>query len=442
MRLTLTDVAGRLQQRGIFYGWIIVFASFVITSLVFGVRLSFGIFFEALTRPDASGITAFNWTRADTAGVFSLTMLVFAVLGTPSGWFLDRFGVRSSFSVGLLIMSSGLFLTSRMTNLAQYYLFYGVWTGVGITLLGLTLHAVVISRWFDRQGRRGLAIGLAFSGTGIGILILAPLLERTITHAGWPAAYRLLSLALLLIGLPLAFLLMRDYPTHLGLTPDKPSQDRAKAPMPAQARRAAPAVPWTLGRAVRSLTFWLIMGSGLLSLFTLRMVSVHQVAHFVDKGVPRLTAATVFGSAGIVTAIAFIVFGTLSDRMGRGMAFYIGAVAQSAALILLIILWQGAPTAVLYLYAILWGIGEGSRSGLLTALASDTFSGPALGTIVGTLGAFFGLGAALGSWLAGYIYDTSGSYLLAFEIALAATIVATLGVYVVSRQGVRREALG
>jgi MFS family permease len=439
MSPTLASLAGYLDRRGLFYGWILVTASFVIVGLVFGVRLSFGIFFEALTRPDAAGNTAFAWTRGDTAGVFSVTMLVFAVTGTPSGWFLDRFGVRVTFSTGLLIMASGLFLTSRMTSLRQFYLFYGVWTGLGITMLGLTLHSVVISRWFDRQGRRGLAIGLAFAGTGIGILILAPLLERTITAGGWPAAYRLLAGALLFIGLPLAVLLMRDFPIHLGLRPDGadgPRRPQSSSPPTSNSSPTAHPVPttqWTLGSASRTLTFWLIMVSGMLSLFTLRMVSVHQVAHFVDKGVARLTAATVFGSAGVVTAAAFVVFGNLSDRMGRDVAFYLGAVAQISALVLLILLWEGAPVGLLYAYAGLWGVGEGSRSGLLTALASDKFPGPSLGSIVGTLGAFFGLGAAVGSWLAGFIYDVSGSYLVAFQIALAATVVATLGVFLISR---------
>ena len=171
--------------------------------------------------------------------------------------------------------------------------------------------------------------------------------------------------------------------------------------------------------------FWLLMISGACSLFTLRMITVHQIAHFVDRGIPRLTAATVLGSTGIVTAGAFIGFGLLSDRIGRGASFAIGAIAQLTALYLLITLNAATTSSEMYTYALLWGIGEGSRSGLLTATASDIFPGNALGAIVGTLGGFFGAGSALGSWLAGWLFDSSGSYAPAFQMAFMATLVAT-----------------
>jgi MFS family permease len=420
----------------LFYGWVVVFVSFVLISLIFGVRLSFGIFFDALTR---SG--EFDWTRADTAGVFSVTMLVFTLFGAPVGWLLDRLGPRRLYILGLLVMASGLAMTSRMTNLTEFYLLYGVWTGLGITILGLSVHAATLSRWFDRAGRRGLAIGLAFSGTGIGILILAPVLERTIALVSWRAAFVLLAVLLLGLGLPLTLLLLRDRPEDLGLSPDgvrtaaNPgnSQIVRDAGTPTRIQPPQPLHLWTWGEAIHTPVFWLIMVSGALSLFTLRMVTVHQVSHFVDNGIPRFTAATVFGSSGFITALTFIVFGTLSDRIGRERTFYIGSAAQISAILLLIFLRPGASMPFLYAYALLWGIGEGSRSGLLTAFASDTFPGPALGAIVGSLGAFFGFGAAVGSWFGGLIFDWSGSYVLAFELALVATVMATVSVGIVRR---------
>jgi len=175
------------------------------------------------------------------------------------------------------------------------------------------------------------------------------------------------------------------------------------------------------------------MFGGALSLFTLRMITVHQVAHFVDKGIPRLTAAAVFGSAGLVTALAFIGFGSLSDRIGRESTFYLGTMAQVAAISLLILLREGVPTPYLYTYAVLWGLGEGSRSSLLTAIASDAFPGPALGAIVGTLGTFFAVGAGLGSWLGGAVHDWTGTYLPAFVAALMATVVAAICIFLAHR---------
>lgn len=438
-----------LHKRRIFYGWVVVFVSFVVVCLAFGVRLTFGIFFEALTRD-----SEFGWGRGATAGVFSLSMIVFALGGAPVGWMLDRLGSRRVFVTGILVLVSGLVLTSLLTSLWQFYLFYGVWTGLGITILGLAVHAAMLSRWFDRQGRRGLAIGLAFSGTGVGILLLAPAVERLIAAYNWRVAFLFLALLLVVLALPLTLLLLRDSPDELGLTPDGAtvhhSREVVDHPSNAPAAHAPLAhldtpIPnsqvlsnphradWSWARAARTPAFWLLMLSGMLSLFTLRMATVHQVAHFVDNGVSRLTAATVFGSSGLVTALAFIGFGSLSDCIGREQSFYLGSLAQITALGLLIGLWEGAPPVFLYAYALLWGIGEGSRSGLLTAIASDTFPGPAVGVIVGTLGGFFGLGAALGSWLGGAVYDWSGSYVPAFQVALAATLVASASIFAARR---------
>ncbi|MEZ4612422.1 MAG: hypothetical protein R2838_19635 [Caldilineaceae bacterium] len=111
---------------------------------------------------------------------------------------------------------------------------------------------------------------------------------------------------------------------------------------------------WTFAKALVTPIFWLLMVSGTLSLFTLRMVTVHQTAHLVDQGIPRLTAATILGSTGLVTAGALIVFGSLSDRIGRGPVVLHRQRAQCAALLVLMALPQTPPLWLLYLYVILW----------------------------------------------------------------------------------------
>jgi MFS family permease len=417
MDIATRHIAAALGRRGIFYGWVVVLVCFLVLCVNFGVRLSFGIFFEALTRGGE-----FGWTRADTAGVFSLSVLVQAFTSALVGWLLDRFGARWVYAIGLLILGGGLALTSRIHSLLDFYLAFGLLTGLGTAVLGLTIHGTMVSRWFDRRGPRGLAIGVAYAGTGIGILLLAPLLEAVIAAAGWRSAYLLLAGLALAVALPVSLLLLRDSPSALGLRPQGlPSESDA----PASARHA-PERRWSLAEALRTPAFWLLMVAGVCSLYTLRMVTVHQVAHFVDRGVPRATAAAVFGGAGLITAASYIGFGLLSDRIGREGSFYLGAAAQAAALVMLLLLPAGAPVPYLYAYALLWGVGEGSRSGLLTSIASDRFAGPELGAIVGSLGAFFGLGAALGSWTGGLIFDGLGSYTPALLSAIAATALACL----------------
>jgi MFS family permease len=424
-----TGLVAALQQRGIFYGWIVVFVCFFVLCINFSVRLSFGIFFEALTRGDE-----FGWTRADTAGVFSMSVLVQALTSGLIGWMLDRLGARWVYIIGLLVLGIGLILSSMIGNLLQFFLAFGVVTGLGTAILGLTIHGTTVSRWFERGGRRGLAIGLAYAGTGVGILILAPIIERVIAFSGWRSAYVLLAGLTLLLVLPVTILLLRGNPLEVGLRPD------GAAPGVTSGVGGAAHRSWTFADAVRTPIFWLIMSAGVASLFTLRMVTVHQVAHFVDQGIPRLTAATVFGGSGLITALSFAGFGFLSDRIGRERAFYLGAAAQLAALLLLLGVSADSDPVYLYAYAFLWGVGEGSRSGLLTAIASDRFNGPAMGAIVGTLGGFFGLGAAIGSWIGGLLYDGLGNYVVAFGSAIVATVFACICVALARRIGQRSTA--
>lgn len=405
------------------YRWVVVAASFILISMIYGIRFNFGVFFDVLVRTEA-----LQWDRGDAAAGYAINMVVFTLSGTLVGWLLDRLGTRTVFAVGLLIFASGIAMTSQMTTLHQFYLYYGVWAGLGMSFHGLGGYAAAISRWFDKQEGRGLAIGLAFAGTGVGVQILAPLSERLITFYGWSHAFLLLAACLAVLGVPLV-LLLREGPLSQRRPRTehrRPASASEQGEQNGQDEQGEQGQPWTWGRAVQTPAFWLLLASGICSFFTLRMITVHQVAYLVDSGVSRQTAASITGTAGLVTALAFVVSGSLSDRIGREVTFAIGSLAQVGAIAVLLALPAHAPLAILYAYALLWGAGEGSRSNLLSAVASDLFAGPSLATIIGSLVSLFAVGAAFGSWWGGAVYDQSGSYTFALVVGLAATLVATV----------------
>jgi MFS family permease len=370
------------EPRRWFYGWAIVAISALSLMIAFGTRLSFSVFFVAL-------IQEYGWSRADTSIIFSASMVVFAAGSAPAGMALDRWGARRVFGLGAMLLAIGLLLSSQIRSLGQLVVAYGVIAGLGITILGLGLQAGLIARWFRR--RRGLAIGLAFAGTGLGTMALTPGIEYLVGTSGWRSAYIALS-ALTLAAVPLVLLFLRSHPRDMGLQPDGDSD----APREIDSN-AIHDGEWQLTQAMRTPSFWMLMVASVFAIGPLRMLTVHQLAALTSVGFGRPFAASAVGLSGAVAAISFIGFGALSDRIGRRAAYAVGS--------------------TFLLGAFLLGMGEGSRSSLVTAVASDLFPGPATGAINGAVGSAFGVGAAVMPWVAGALFDRHGTYTTAFIIA-------------------------
>lgn len=403
------------RKSTLFYGWVIALACCLSLTVIFGTRLSFQLFFVAL-------IDDFGWSRAGTAGVFSVSMLVFSLTSPLSGWLLDRFGPQRMLSIGAVFFAGGLVISSWIVTQWQLYLWYGVVASVGISILGLTSYATLIANWFRRQ--RATAMGLAFAGTGIGTLLIVPLTEYWITLWGWRAALIAQAMLLLLIIIPVSTLLLRLHPVSMGLRADgdPPSSNLGQAAGNDPARLARPTKLWTVAEVLRTPAFWLLIVASFGGLFSLRMLTVHQVAAAVDAGFDRFLTATVMGFSGGVAMLAYIGWGVMADWLGRRRTFVISSFTMGGAIIVMLNLREPSQQWLLYLYAVLFGLGEGSRSSLLSAIMSDTFPSRNIGRINGFVGMAFGAGAAAGSWSAGYLFDQTGSYAAPLWISLGITV--------------------
>lgn len=360
-------------------------------------------------------------------------MIVFAFVSTPAGMALDRWGARVVFGVGAGFLALGLLLSSRVQSLLQLTLAYGLVAGTGIAILGLGPQASLVARWFRR--RRGMAIGITFAGTGLGSLLLTPGAEFLVARFDWRTAYLVLA-GLALAIIPCIIIFLRLEPSEMNLQVDG---EETVAVLKSFSTQLNP--DWRMHDIIRTSSFWLVLVAAAGAIGPLRMLTVHQLAVMTDAGFARLLGAAVVGAAGAITAVSFILFGILSDRFGRRSAYAIGSVCLLAAMGLLGSLPRLNWSGWLWLYALMLGLGEGSRSSLVTAVASDLFPGNALGAVNGAVGSAFGVGAALFPWLAGTLFDQSGSYTVAFAIASVAILVST-GALWFAPQRLKKEASG
>jgi MFS family permease len=420
-----------------FYGWLIVASAFVTLGITYTVWYSFSVFYVAL-------LQEFGWGRAVSAGVFSLHVVFGGLAGILTGSLVDRFGPTKVVSAGALVMVAGLVACSQMTDLGQFYLYYGIICAAGIGGTGWVPCVTMISRWFSL--RLGTAIGIASSGIGVGILVMVPVSQMMIGQFGWRTAYLVLA-GIMFVGiLPMSLLVMRGNPAELGLLRD----GRAASPIgedslrgAAEAQRARivdhkwAGTPWTVGIATRTRRYWMLFLTMALANVTTQMIMVHQVAFLVDGGFDKMLAASIVGLVGMFSIISKASWGWVSDRLGREITWSLGLSNTVIAIALLVSTRYLSVPVVVYFYSLFFAFGYGATAPLTPAVSADLFAGRRFGSIYGTLGVANGLGSAIGSWLAGYIFDVTGSYLPAFAVGGAAAIASIAAMWAIAPRMIR-----
>lgn len=396
---------------GVFYGWTIVGVSFVTLAISFGIWYSFSVFFVAI-------LNDFGWNRASTAGIFSTFIVVHSAAALVVGPLLDRFGPRWVVPIGSILTAAGLTITSRVDALWQFHLFYGFVTAAGLCTTGFVSHSIFLPRWFNKK--RGLAMGIAMSGVGLGMLILAPISQSLISHLGWRTAYCILAGLILITVVPLNLIFQRRNPDEMGDIPDgrgHSSEDTFSAQSVTGSQGDHSPQERTLRNILKFDRFWFL----LLVYFATPMVTqgplVHQVAHMVDKGYSSSTGALIFGLTGVIGSVGKIVFGYLSDRIGREKALVMGMACAFLGILSLMLLEQG-DELLPFGYALFFGFGYGSVAPIYPSRAADLFDGPQFGRIFSLLAIAGGIGGGIGTWVYGKIYDNTGSYRISFIIIL------------------------
>jgi MFS family permease len=409
-----------------YYGWVIVGVSFLTLFASLGIRSSFGVFYVAILRE-------YGWGRAETAGAFSLAMVIHGLFGLVTGSLIDRFGPRTLFPLGATLLAMGLAAASRITAIWHLYLFFGVVMAVGINTISYAPHMSRIPKWFVRK--RGLASGLVLAGIGVGVMVMAPVTQAIIDAAGWRSAFLVFAGVVIGIVAPITAFLQRRSPEEMGQFPDGivPGSGRPHSHLSEGStkytRPSNLSDKWTLRAALRTRDYWWVVLVFFTTSFSLNMLVVHQAAHVVDAGYSPTLAALSVGLVGLLNSIGGVFSGLLSDRAGREIGCTLGASCAIVGVFLFLLVRDPALPWLLYAFIILFGLGFGATSPTIAATAGDLFSGNSLGLIMGTFATGWGFGGALGPYLGGYFYDHMGNYTIPLILAMVGLSVGIVGIW-------------
>lgn len=417
---------GAIIQPRIFYGWFVVLVSFVTLVLVMGTRFSFGVFYSNM-------LAEMGWSRAATAGIFSVSMLVYAGVALGVGAAFDWWGPRRMFPVAVLLLSLGFWLCSQMTELWEFYLYYGFLVGTGFTAVGFIPHVALVARWFDRW--RGLATSLALAGTGVGSFLLAPLSAWLIALYGWRQSYLVYAAIIPGALIPLILLVHRNRPADLGLHPDGAS---APTPVRPLASRFADASRAPYAAAFTTRSFWALSGVIFAIACNLMLLTVHQNQYLIDLGFSPAFAAWMLGLSGLLRSGGSVLWGTVSDRMSREASFTIATLLGVIALLCLLSAQGAHHTWRVVVFVALMGLGYGGTSVIYSTAAANLFQGPHFGKILGLMEIGFGLGASLGSAMAGMIFDYFQTYVPAFYITIGLMLASIAGIWIAAPRATRQ----
>ncbi|MFH1925533.1 MAG: MFS transporter [Chloroflexota bacterium] len=417
------QIPWRLTDK-VFYGWVVVAVFLVIGITLYGIHFSFGVFFKSIE-------AEFNLTRTATSTILSANLLLAGFFSFFFGWALDRYEPRRVVLLMAVFTGLSLVLTSQTNALWQLFITYSLLLAMGTGPL-FVVPMSAVSRWFDKK--RGLALGLSSMGIGLGTMVMAPFATYLITNYNWHTAYLVIGLISWVIAIPLTRLLKRD-PREIGALPDGAKIGDAGPPPETE---TSPPAQHPFLSIVQNRNFWVFASIWFLFAAGLFLIVTHLVPHVTDIGFSSIEAATVLSLLGFASIPGRLLMGIASDRIGRKITFMVSTLLQAVAIAWLI--WaQGLWS--LYIFALVYGFFYSGFGCSGAALISDTFGVKNIGAVLGLLEIGFGIGAATGPAVGGYIFDVSGNYTAAFIIAAVAMLVATLLVTMVRREVPGRKGI-
>jgi MFS family permease len=376
----------------IFYGWWIVLACFFIGLYVGGVVFyGFTAFFEPIREE-------FGWSYTQISFAASLRGLEMGFIAPLVGFLVDRFGSRKLILYGTITVGLGLISLSLTQSLAMFYgSFLLVAFGAGGCTVVVTMSAV--ANWFHKKV--GIALGVMASGVGASGFFI-PLIVWLIDVYGWRTTLIILGLGMWVLGIPLSFVI-RDRPEQYGYLPDGESSVEPIPKPEIQGRR----VGIGLKEALKNKTFLYLCTTEAIRMIAVAAVIIHVMPYLGSVGVPRATAGIVAGAIPLFSIIGRFGLGWLGDVFDKK---YVMVWALFLMGLGMLAFCYVQVTGVVFLFLLLFAPGYGGAMVIRGAILREYFGRDSFGKMIGILMGFGSIGGIIGPTLAGWVFDTLGSY--------------------------------
>lgn len=411
--------SGSKSGTGVFYGWYVLAATTFVLCMSFGTSTSIGVYFKPI-------IEEFDWLRADLSLGISVGFLLFAISCPIVGRIVDRFGVRTVFTVGIILMAIGFGLMSVVSELWHVYFYYGVLVALGGASTTFVTVSATVVRWFEK--RRGMALSIGNAGGALGLLLVVYLAAFLIEQVGWRQAFVYSAMILAVTTLPVILVVIRHDPRDMGLRPDgRPAENASEAKMGTSGAPSRSLAHLSWREAMKTSPFCLISGGYFVCGFTVTMFSIHTVPYATDLGFHPLTAAAAVSFSGFFNVLGTLTAGVISDRVGRKDILAITYFVRGLSF-LIFLMWQNVFT--LFAFAAVIGFSYFATVPLTAGLAGDIYGPRNMGVIYGAMTGIHQVGSATGVYLGGLVFDLTGSYqgayIMAFILLMGASFVSFL----------------
>ncbi len=413
----MTEPSGQSSQvgatrPGVFYGWRMVGVAFFIDFIAVGFFFySYGVFYKALA-------AELGGSRFGVGMGLTVSAVVSSLAAPFFGRAVDRYPLRRLIIGGALAVSTGFLLLSRIDARWQFYLILGTLLALGMSCMGGLSTSKLVANWFD--ARRGMAFGVATMGISLSGMIMPPIAVWLIHELGWRGGFSVYGLLTLVLVIPVAARFVVNRPEEMGLRPDGgPLRE------PALGSMLVDEVRWRTREILRSRTFWAIALPFALVFSALSAILTHMVPHVTDLGFSAEQAAFILSATAGAGVLGKVIFGWLVDRADPRIAVWCSFGTQLAGLLLLM---NAQEYGQLLVAGSVFGLGMGGTVPLQGAITGIAFGRLSFGKVMGLLRPVMVPLHAIGVPFAGWVYDRTGSYDLAFQFFVLVFVVASAAV--------------